>query len=198
MKDERTKRFRLQRKTGTLEKCTKCKEFQLSLSRCSQTDEEGRRKVFMKYRGHLILQQLERLSYYSRRLLAKWYPHLYLSVIIDGSTQSVHKSPNLGCFVKGAAFKTVECSLIGVIFHGHGTYLYPIPPYTPKNSSTTCSLTVWLNSGKIFLCTEKTGCQKPCLFRWITVLEITRIQHFLRGVLPWLHWVILTLLCQAS
>jgi TonB-dependent SusC/RagA subfamily outer membrane receptor len=82
------------RLTGTLGKCSVCQEYKTALKGCRKNDRR-REEIWLTYRGHLILQALERRSYYDRRLLAIKYPDDFLSCIVDGSTQRYHNCPML-------------------------------------------------------------------------------------------------------
>ena len=127
------------RLTGTLGKCSVCQEYKTALKGCRKNDRR-REEIWLKYRGHLILQALERRSYYDRRLLAIKYPDDFLSCIVDGSTQRYHNCPMLDdhTVLKDASeFAQIKQSLTCVHFHGRQTFLFPRMPYHDKGSNWT-------------------------------------------------------------
>jgi hypothetical protein len=131
----------LARKTGTLAKCSKCNDFDKELKRCPLHDWAGREEVYMKYRGHLILQQLERLSYYKRKDFAAKYPKVFLSCIVDATTQADTKVPHLEKTIKESQrMQHVPQGIMGVHFYGRATYMVPCDPYLPGGSARTCQI----------------------------------------------------------
>ena len=127
------------RLTGTLGKCSVCQEYKTALKGCRKNDRR-REEIWLKYRGHLILQALERRSYYDRRLLAIKYPDEFLSCIVDGSTQRYHNCPMLDdhtVLSNVGDFAQIKQSLTCVHFHGRETFLFPRVPYHDKGSNWT-------------------------------------------------------------
>jgi hypothetical protein len=137
--DPSLERLRYMRKTGTLGKCDKCGLYELELAKVQPSDDEAREALYMKYRGHLILQQMERLGYYQRRFLAVRYPRLFLSGILDGANQANFELPAIDRHLKSQSRKLrLKQGLVGVHFHGLGTYFYPLDSTIACGSRQTC------------------------------------------------------------
>ena len=129
--------IKLERKTGTLSKCNKCMLYKRSLKNISPHAETDRKAIYDKYRGHICWALLEKKAYYERRYMAILHRKEYLSIIVDGSTQRVHRLPRFGFYAKQCEQEFLPQSILAVLVHGHATFLYPRSPWMKSGSSFT-------------------------------------------------------------
>ena len=119
--------------------CDKCEGYKRAL-RASANNQEND-EIYQRYRGHILLQGLERATYYKRREMAISQPKLYLSVIIDGMAQKKLNIPRLKVSLKSKfAMKQVNQCLYGVHFHGHVSYMVMSDHTVAGGANFTCQV----------------------------------------------------------
>ena len=92
--------------------CKTCGDFKVKLA--SERDPAKRRQLEDERRDHWEHIREERHRYYFRQKLAMEYPHLYLSIIIDGMDQSTCELPNTG---DGQHIHKLGVKVTGAIVH---------------------------------------------------------------------------------
>jgi hypothetical protein len=135
-----TKQIKRQRRKGTLGQCSKCKAYEQELCRVPPYNAVAREEVYLKYRGHLIVQHMERQGYYDRRELAAQLPHDFLSGIMDGADQSGFSVPKLVWHIKEEmGLKRAKQGLIGIYYHTKGAYFYPVEKHLMGGANQSCT-----------------------------------------------------------
>lgn len=117
--------------------CDKCTEYKVTLQKVrGDTDYY---ELYNRYRGHIMLQSIERATYYKRRELGISQQQRHLSCIMDGMDQSKQYLPHGDVSTKTSfGKKSVKQGLYAVHFHGHVTYLIPHPPHVRGGANFTC------------------------------------------------------------
>ena len=133
-------KIKTQRKVGTLARCSTCTRLGDMLKAMRGTDMTRLAEIEAEFRGHIFLQQFERKAYAYKQMLAASEPHLYLSCIIDSSTQFCYQCPYVRDNFKGLApTNNLPQSLTAVYYHGkgRGTHIYPSSSYVFGGSNWT-------------------------------------------------------------
>ena len=95
--------------------CPVCGAFKTKLMK--ERDPAVRARLESQRAEHYAMVRDEKHRYHYRQKLAMDYPHLFLSLIIDGMAQVWNSIPNLGDAQHAA--KQVPVKIIGAITHGH-------------------------------------------------------------------------------
>ena len=128
--------IKTERKTGTLSKCNKCQLYKRKLENTSPHDKDATDRIRALFRAHLIWALIEKFCYYDRKFQGIINAARFLSGICDGATQRVYMIPRYGEFPKEAQ-EFLPQSILAVLFHGHGTFLYPRTPWVRAGSNFT-------------------------------------------------------------
>ena len=111
------------RKYHVFSMCEKCVEF-VDRRRTNPNLEE-KQKILKEEREHYMYIRMERLAYYAKRKLGIYFGKDYISIIIDGSSQSAYNLPHMlendklssGC-TKNQVY------LMGALVHGRAAYCF--------------------------------------------------------------------------
>ncbi len=93
-----------------------------------------------KRSDHWDLQRLQRRCYYDRKVRGLSHKDRYLSIIMDAMDQGKTQLPLMTRKQKNDTVKLMKQKLMGVMAHGHGTYVYVAHPpmATGTNFSIEC------------------------------------------------------------
>jgi hypothetical protein len=92
----------------------------------------------MALRSHLKDIENEKLMYYSNRARARKWPHLYLSVIIDGADQSKHDMPHFKDMSHMTnELRRIKMHLYGALVHGRAAYAFTMTDHEAQGHNST-------------------------------------------------------------
>jgi hypothetical protein len=129
------------RKWIPFSKCDTCTLLKEQI--CNTRDQKERRRLQALHQDHVTEMTKEREMYWVTREGAYRWPHLYMSIIIDGADQSDHELPHFATRTKSSdeAYKA-KVHLMGAIAHHRDTYLYTCPGHVKQGHNVTIQ-TLW-------------------------------------------------------
>jgi hypothetical protein len=119
-------KVKLAKMKGTFAMCGTCADYDGKIK--SAVTAAQKEKIWLKKEAHLEKQSHQRIQYYKIRQLAVSQPGQVISLIIDGMDQGKTSLPLLKRRAKGDKVQFMKQKIMGVIAHGHGSYIYISQP----------------------------------------------------------------------
>ena len=131
-------------KNKPVSKCKECDDFTQRICAAATGTEAQRKQLKIlkaERRRHWLEVKTERFQYHKKRELARKYPALYLSLIIDGMDQKkTNFTVDTGANGKRDGDNDDYCvpsRVVGVLAHGIGNFSFISPSNVPHDSNTT-------------------------------------------------------------
>lgn len=154
---------RCSRLKGGFAMCDKCTEFtgKIKVAKSKAEAEKLREERAI----HLDLQKAQRSVYYQNRVRGASDKQTYLSLIIDAMDQKKTYLPLVNRRQKKDSLTLIKQKVMGVIAHGHGSYLYVGQPPLPSGANFTLEC-LWRTLMKLHAAYTENAMRFP---RYLTV-----------------------------
>lgn len=123
------------RKVNRFTKCAQCTVWKSELRQT--LDQEKRNKLKKLLHNHALQQLQDRNEYENNKRLAIELPSKYMSLAIDGADFQKYGLPYFNIKDKNSdQGNKIPINTVGVIFHGHGSFIYTLPCNLPSDSNS--------------------------------------------------------------